>query len=104
MFTVDWSNNQPTGKVIYRGFATLARLSRTFPKTEILLRGQELPGTRLKHLQTDNYGIRFDDLFTYPPDLYNLLLQHKPFPKITDDYLNPRTGKTTLEVLTDRRE
>lgn len=103
MFTVDWDNGKPTGKVICRGFATLARLSMSFPKTEVLMKGSELPGTKLKELQTDNYGIRFHDLYSYLPDLYDLLLSKKPFDQITDNYRNPRTGQTTLEVLADRR-
>lgn len=100
MFSVDWKDGDPTpsGKVVYRGFATLARLSKEFHKTEVLPRGSALPGTRLKSLQTDNYGIRFEDLYSYPPDLYDLLTTKMPIKQITDNYRNPRTGQTTLEV------
>ena len=102
MFSVEWKGDAPTGKVIYRGFATLARLSREFPKTEVLPRGSALPGTRLESLQTDNFGIKFEDLYSYPPDLYDLLTAMKPFKQITDNYRNPRSGKTTLEILKEK--
>lgn len=98
MFSVEWKDNEPTGKAVYQGFATLARLSSEFPKTEVLLRGSALPETKLESLQTDNYGIRFEDLYSYPPDLYNLLTTKRPIRQITDNYKNPRTGQTTLEI------
>lgn len=103
MFSVDWKDGNPTGRVVYRGFATLARLSKKFPKTEVLLMDSALPGTRLESLQTDNYGIRFEDLYSYPQDLYDLLTTKRPIKQITDNYRNPRTGQTTLEVQENKR-
>lgn len=93
MFSVEWKGTSPTGKAIYRGFATLARLSRDFPKTEVLLKGSELPGTSLKELQADNYGIRFEDLYSYLPDLYDLLMSKRPLEECVEKYKNPWTEK-----------
>ncbi len=103
MFSVDWKDGNPTGRVVYRGYATLARLSKEFPKTEVLRMGSALPGTMLESLQTDNYGIRFEDLYSYPPDLYDYLTTSKPSKQITDNYRSPRTGQTTLEVQENKR-
>ena len=100
MFTVDWNRDtdQPTGKVSYCGAVSLAKLKAGVPTTAILRKGSILPGTKT-HLQADNYGIRFKDLYKCLDDIVKCLLAGPPVQSLTDRYRNPYTGETTLEIL-----
>lgn len=100
MFTVDWNRNtdQPTGKVSYRGAVSLDKLKKGVPTTVILRKGSILPGTKT-HLQADNYGIRFKDLYKHLNHMVKYLLEGPPKQSLTDGYWNPYTGETTLEIL-----
>lgn len=100
MFTVDWDRNtdQPTGKVSYRGAVSLAKLKEGIPTTVVLRKGTILPGTKT-HLQADNYGIQFKDLYKHLNHLVEYLRAAPPLPSLTDNFRNPYTGKTTVEML-----
>lgn len=100
MFTVDWDRNtdQPTGKVIYRGAVSLAKLKKGVRTTAVLPKGSILPGTRT-NLQADNYGIEFENLDKDLNHLVEDLLSSPPPKSLTDNYINPYTGETTLELI-----
>ena len=100
MFTVDWDRNsdQPTGKVSYRGAVSLAKLKDGIPTTVVLRKGSILPGTKT-HLQADNFGIQFKDLYKHLNHLVEYLRAAPPPSSLTDHFRNPYTGETTLEIL-----
>lgn len=100
MFTVDWdrSADQPTGEVSYQGAASLAKLKESVPTTVVLRKGAVIPGTQT-HLQADNYGIRFGDLYKHLNHLVKFLLKAPPEQSLTDNYKNPYTGETTREII-----
>lgn len=100
MFTVDWdrSADQPTGEVSYQGAASLTKLKESVPTTVVLRKGAVIPGTQT-HLQADNYGIRFGDLYKYLNHLVKFLLKAPPEQSLTDNYKNPYTGETTREII-----
>lgn len=100
MFTVDWDRNsdQPTGKVSYRGAVSLAKLKEGIPTTVVLRKDSILPGTKTR-LQADNYGIQFRDLYKHLNHMVEHLLAASPLPSLTDNFKNPYTGETTLEIL-----
>lgn len=100
MFTVDWdrSADQPTGEVSYQGAASLAKLKESVQTTVVLRKGDVIPGTQT-HLQADNYGIRFGDLYKHLNHLVKFLLKAPPEQSLTDNYKNPYTGETTREII-----
>lgn len=100
MFTVDWdrSADQPTGEVSYQGAASLAKLKESVPTTVVLRKGAVIPGTQT-HLQADNYGIRFGDLYKHLNHLVKFLLKAPTEQSLTDNYKNPYTGETTREII-----
>ena len=100
MFTVDWdrSADQPTGEVSYQGAASLAKLKERVPTTVVLRKGAFIPGTQT-HLQADNYGIRFGDLYKHLNHLVKFLLKAPTEQSLTDNYKNPYTGETTREII-----
>lgn len=100
MFTVDWdrSADQPTGEVSYQGAAFLAKLKESVPTTVVLRKGAVIPGTQT-HLQADNYGIRFGDLYKHLNHLVKFLLKAPTEQSLTDNYKNPYTGETTREII-----
>lgn len=100
MFTVDWdrSTDQPTGEVSYQGAASLAKLKESVPTTVVLRKGDVIPGTQT-HLQADNYGIRFGDLYKHLNHLVKFLLKAPPEQSLTDNYKNPYTGERTREII-----
>lgn len=100
MFTVDWERitDQPTGEVSYQGAASLAKLKESVPTTVVLRKGDVIPGTQT-HLQADNYGIRFGDLYKHLNHLVKFLLKAPPEQSLTDNYKNPYTGETTREII-----
>lgn len=109
MFTVDWNRktDEPTGKVIYQGAVSLAKLKKGVPTTVILRKGTILPSTHT-HLQADNYGIKFNDLYMKLDDMVEYMLKSPPEQTLTDNYKNPYTGEKTSEiagkVLTEKKE
>lgn len=100
MFTVDWdrSADQPTGEVSYQGAASLTKLKESVPTTVVFRKGAVIPGTQT-HLQADNYGIRFGDLYKHLNHLVKFLLKAPPEQSLTDNYKNPYTGETTREII-----
>lgn len=100
MFTVDWdrSADQPTGEVSYQGAASLMKLKESVPTTVVLRKGAVIPGTQT-HLQADNYGIRFGDLYKHLNHLVKFLLKAPTEQSLTDNYKNPYTGETTREII-----
>lgn len=103
MFVVDWNRDtdQPTGRVSYRGAVSLSKLRHGCPTTVVLPKGSTLPGTHT-HLQADNYGILFRDLYKHLNHLVEYLLKDAPPRSLTDNYKNPYTGETTLEILSEK--
>ena len=100
MFTVDWdrSADQPTGEVSYQGAASLAKLKESVPTTVVIRKGAVIPGTQT-HLQADNYGIRFGDLYKHLNHLVKFLLKAPTEQSLTDNYKNPYTGEKTREII-----
>lgn len=100
MFTVDWdrSADQPTGEVSYQGAASLAKLKESVPTTVVLRKGAVIPGAQT-HLQADNYGIRFGDLYKHLNHLVKILLKAPPEQSLTDNYKNPYPGETTRQII-----
>lgn len=100
MFTVDWdrSADQPTGEVSYQGAASLTKLKESVPTTVVLRKGAVIPGTQT-HLQADNYGIRFGDLYKHLNHLVKFLLKAPTEQSLTDNYKNPYTGEKTREII-----
>lgn len=100
MFTVDWdrSADQPTGEVSYQGAASLAKLKESVPTTVVLRKGAVIPGTQT-HLQADNYGIRFGDLYKHLNHPVKFLLKAPTEQSLTDNYKNPYTGEKTREII-----
>lgn len=100
MFSVSWDrqNNTPTGQVSYEGAASLVKLYRECPTTIELPKGSVLPGTHTT-LQADNYGIEFRNLYKHLNHLAKYITEYGPPAELTDNYRNPYTRKTTLEIL-----
>ncbi len=100
MFTVDWNRktDKPTGKVRYNGAVSLGKLNNKCPTTLILRKGQKIPGTNTL-LQADNYGIHYKDLYKHLNHLVAYLTQSPPPDSLTNNYRNPYTGETTLEII-----
>ena len=100
MFTVDWDRktDQPTGMVSYQGAVSLDKLNDRCKTTVVLRKGDTLPGTRTL-LQTDNYGIFFSDLYKHLNHFVEYVTNSSPPQAMTDNYKNPYTGETTLEIL-----
>lgn len=101
MFTVDWNRktDMPTGRASYEGAITLKWLSEDFPSTRVIRRGEKLPGTENTYLQADNYGIRFRDLNKNLDGLVRMMRRTQPEQALTDNFKNPYTGDTTIEIL-----
>ena len=93
MFTVDWDRNKdlPTGKVSYEGAVSLEKLRHGCPTTRILRKGDLIPGTNT-HLQADNYGIHFNDLYKHLNTLIKYLSENEPPAWLTQDFCNPYSG------------
>lgn len=100
MFTVDWNRQTdlPTGLVSYQGAVSLSKLRDDCPTTVILRKGTKLPGTNT-YLQADNYGILFKDLYKHLNHLVGYLTKDPPPQSLTDNYRNPYSGETTLEII-----
>ena len=100
MFMVDWNRQTdlPTGLVSYQGAVSLSKLRDDCPTTLILRKGTKLPGTNT-YLQADNYGILFKDLYKHLNHLVGYLKKDPPPQSLTDNYRNPYSGETTLEII-----
>ena len=100
LFTVGWNRqtDQPTGTAAYQGAVSLEKLKKSCTTTHELRKGSNIPGTSAR-LQADNYGIRFSDLYKDTDELIRILMEAPPAKTLTDNYRNPYTGETTLEVL-----
>ena len=100
MFTVGWNRqtDQPTGTAAYEGAVSLGKLRRSCPTTHELRKGSNIPGTSMR-LQADNYGIRFSDLYKDTDELIRILMEAPPAKALTENFRNPYTGQTTLELL-----
>lgn len=59
-----------------------------------------IPDTKMP-LTADNFGIRFSDLYTYPDDWIDILKITPPV-SLTDNFPNPYTGQTTIQILEKR--
>ena len=100
MFTVGWDRqlDQPTGKASYQGAVSLEKLRSSCPTTVVLHKGDALPGTSTI-LQADNFGIRFADLYKHLNHLVGFFEKSPPPASLTENFRNPYTGETTLELL-----
>lgn len=102
MFSVDWDRDtdRPTGRVSYEGAASLNKLSPGCETTKTLRKGDTIPGTRTE-LQADNYGIHFRNLYKHLNHLVDYLTKKAPSQSLTDNYTNPYTGQTTIQILAE---
>ena len=100
MFSVDWdrSADQPTGRASYEGAASLNKLRADCQTTRVLRKGEPIPGTHAI-LQADNYGILFRDLYKHLNHLVQYLQENEPPRSLTENYPNPFTGETTIQIL-----
>ena len=64
----------------------------------MLRKGTKLPETGA-YLQADNCGIRFKDLYKHLNHLVGYLTADSPPQSMTDNFRNPYTGQTTLEII-----
>lgn len=103
MFSVGWDRNTdtPTGTACYEGAVSLDRLNVHTPTTRVLRKGDFLPGTRMM-LQADNYGIRFHDLNSDLDTFVKYLTENTPPERLTENYVNPYSGKTTAQIRRER--
>ena len=104
MFSVEWDrvNDAPTGLVSYEGAASLAKLVPSELHTHVLKQGSVLPGTRAV-LQADNYGIQFRHLYKHLNTFVRHILAAPPPASLTNNYKNPYTGETTVQMLRDKQ-
>ena len=102
MFTVDWNRytDQPTGYVSYEGAVSLRKLNDVCTTTRVLRKGAFLPGKNIR-LQADNYGILFDDLYKDLDRLVDYMTKNTPPQEWSDNYKNPYSKKTTLEIISE---
>lgn len=101
MFSVGWdrSTNLPNRHVAYAGAVTLRALAEgvEYCETKTLRKYECIPGTKTP-LQADNYGIRFDKLNKNLDGLVRTMRKRKPDQSAVDNYINPYTQETTLEI------
>ena len=102
MFSVGWDRNSdwPNRQVAYAGAVTLRALSDNpdWIKTLTLRKGKRIPGTRTQ-LQADNYGIEFGNLNKNLDGLVRVMQSRKPDQEVVNNYHNPYTYETTIEVI-----
>lgn len=104
MFSVGWNKvlDYPTGIVSYEGAASLRKLCASCPTTKILQKGDKLPDTKTD-LQADNYGIQFKDLYKHLDHLVSYITEHRPPIMLTQNFVNPYTGQTTAQIISDNQ-
>ena len=102
MFSVGWDRGKdaPNGIVKYAGAATLRAMSSdaNWSNTLVLHKGDCIPGTKMR-LQADNYGIEFSDLNKNLDGLIRVMKSRKPDKIVEENFKNPYTGETTLEII-----
>ena len=100
MFSVSWDRktDKPTGEVSYEGAVSLKKLCKGCATTIELTKGTILPGTHTI-LQADNYGIEFKHLYKHLNHLVDYVTSHEPPSALTDNYRNPYTELSTLEII-----
>jgi hypothetical protein len=100
MFSVSWDRNtdKPTGEVSYEGAASLKKLCKECATTKEFPKGTILPGTHTI-LQADNYGIEFKNLYKHLSHLVTYITDQEPPAALTNNYRNPYTNKTTIEII-----
>lgn len=102
MFSVGWDKktDSPNRIVKYAGAVTLRALCENpdWIDTKTLRKGEYIPGTK-KRLQADNYGIEFADLNQNLDGLVRTMKKRKPNNEVIDNYENPYTHETTLEII-----
>lgn len=101
MFSVGWDRkrDEPNRIVKYAGAVTLRALAKDVEwiNTLTLRKGECIPGTRAR-LQADNYGIEFNELNRNLDGLVHAMKKRKPNQAVVDNYLNPYTHDTTIEI------
>lgn len=101
MFSVGWDRNAdwPNRHVSYAGAVTLRALADRvgYSETMTLRKYDCIPGTTTP-LQADNYGIKFDKLNKNLDGLVQTMRRRKPDQSVVDNYHNPYTQETTLEI------
>ena len=92
MFTVDWDRDtdRPTGRVRFEGVASLEKLRAGCKTTEILRKGDAIPGTSAC-LQADNFGIRFEHLCKDLNIFVSRVTKEEPPERVTKCFQNPYT-------------
>ena len=103
MFSVGWDRaaDKPTGHASFEGVASLYKL-HPCKTTKVLRKGDCIPGTNAV-LQADNYGIYFSDLHNKPGVFVKTLKENGPLQSMTDNFKNPYSGKTTLEIIAEQQ-
>lgn len=100
MFSVDWNRelDVPTGRVSFEGVASIQRLRIGDKATRVLKKGDFIPETHTT-LQADNFAIQFKDLYKHLNHFVEIVLKSPPPSTLTDNFINPYTGQTTLEIV-----
>ena len=102
MFSVGWDriNDCPNGHVSYAGAVTLRALSDNpnWIHTLKLRKYDCIPGTRTR-LQADNYAIEFRELNRNLDGLVRVMTSRYPDQEIVNNYRNPYTDETTIEII-----
>lgn len=82
----DRVKDMPTGECWIKGVVSLDRMSRRYPTTKVLRKGEFIPGTNTR-LQADNYGIRFEDLSDFDESFF-YMTTHRP-DGVIERFVNP---------------
>ncbi len=102
MFSVGWDRNTdwPNRHIAYAGAVTLRALKENpdYINTLVLRKGDYIPGTKTR-LQADNYGIEFHDLNKNIDGLIRVMRNRRPDQEVSNQYANPYTHETTLEII-----
>lgn len=105
MFSVGWDRNSdcPNGHVAYAGAVTLRALTENLNwiNTLTLRKGECIPRTRTP-LQADNYGIEFGNLDKRLDGIVRVMQSRKPDQEVVNNYRNPYTHETTLELIASK--
>lgn len=98
MFSVAWDrdSDRPTGNVCFEGVASLEKLQSGISTTMVLPKGTIIPGTKA-HLQADNYGIHFRNLYHDMDSFVAFITMNPPPESLTNRYPNPYTGRFFIE-------
>jgi len=88
MASVMWNREMdiPTGKVDLIGSASILRLKQGISTTHVLYKGDCIPNTHMK-LQSDNFGIKFENLEHNWDKVIGYITKHNP--PCLNNYPNP---------------